>query len=192
MNAPKYILRINEAVFMPVERNKIKYAIKIFVWVIVAVIILSSLIFQDNMFSELSWMSRAFLICLAVGFGFYGNKTELTPSHMELQFFNDYVVVYRPNRYYSRRVTRKEIIKINYCDISRCVLKTQAQRIHIYCGGVSTFFKLKSNGTFPQSPTEVRNFAEGLVYFDISFIKDVDIVKEIETHSPIKVIVENS
>jgi len=88
MNNANYILKTNEAVLMPTEVNKGKNIMKVCVWVIISIIVLASLIFQENLFDELSWSIKMFLIVLVVGFGFYGGKKEYTASPMELQFYS--------------------------------------------------------------------------------------------------------
>ena len=76
METPNYILKTNEAVLVPTSQESGYKFLKIGVWCVVAVIILGSLIFQDNLFSKLSWTARIFLIVLAVGVTFIGGKKE--------------------------------------------------------------------------------------------------------------------
>lgn len=40
---------------------------------------------------------------------------------MELQFFDDYLVLYLPKRYYGKHLTRMQINKMKYSDITKCV-----------------------------------------------------------------------
>ena len=192
MNNANYILKTNEAVLMPTEVNKGKNIMKVCVWVIISIIVLASFIFQENLFDELSWPIKMFLIVLVVGFGFYGGKKEYTASPMELQFYDDCIVLYLPKRYYSNRVTRKQINKMKYADISKCVYKTRSKRIHIYGDGQSIWYNYKKDGSLPSKPTKERTFTQGLIYFNIQLATDVDFKKEIEEHSPIQVIMENS
>ena len=190
MDKPNYVLKINEAVLMPKEVSRGKRILKTCVWIIVGIIVLGSFIFQDNLLAELSWPSKIFLIVLAIGFGFYGDKKEYTPSPMELQFFDDYLVLYLPKRYYSNRVTRKEINTMKYADITKCVYKSKSNRIHLYGNGTSVWYNYK-NGTLPEKPTENRTFTQGLIYFNTSLAPEVDFVGEIERNSPLRVIIEN-
>ena len=192
MDKPGYVLKFNEAVLMPTgEKNNFTF-IKVGVWVIVCVLILGSFIFHDNLFSELSWTARVLLILLAVGVAFLHPKKKYTPSPIEIQFYDNYLVIYLPKRYYNRRVTRMEINRMNYTEITKCVIKTQSRRVHIYGGGTSTWFNYKPDGSLPQSPTQVRNYAAGMIYFNVQFSTNIDFKTEIESHSPIEVIVENS
>ena len=191
MDKPNYVLKTNEAVLMPIENNNTANIIKICVWIIVGIIVLGSILFQENLFSELSWTARIMLIVVAVGFGFYDGKKEYCPSPMELQFYDEYLVLYLPKRYYSKRVTRKQINTMKYADISKCAFKAKSNRIHIYGNGTSVWYNYKKDGSLPENPTESRTFTQGLIYFNTSLASDVDFIREIETNSPLHVVVEN-
>ena len=191
MEKPNYVLKTNEAVLMPVNQGNGLLVFKICVWIIVALTILGSIVFQDNLFLELSWTSRIFLIILVIGVTLYGGKKEDFPSPMELQFFDDYLVFYQPKRYYSKHVTRMEIGKMKYSDITKCAYKTRSQRIHIYGDGTAIWYNYRKDGTLPDKPTKINNFKEGLFYFDIRLAPEIDFKKEIEMHSPLQVVLEN-
>lgn len=191
MEKPNYVLRTNEAVLMPVNQGNGLLVFKICVWIVVALTVLGSIVFQDNLFSELSWTSRIFLIILVIGVTLYGGKKEYFPSPMELQFFDDYLVFYLPKRYYGKHSIGMQIDKMKYSDITKCVYKTRSQRIHIYGDGTATWYNYRKDGTLPDKPTERRNFKEGLIYFDIRLAPEIDFKKEIEMHSPLQVILEN-
>lgn len=184
MEKPNYVLKTNEAVLMPTNQGNGLLVFKICVWIIVALIILDSLVFQDNLFLELSWTASIFLIILVIGVTFYGGKKECFPSPMELQFFDDYLVLYLPKRYYGKHLTRMQINKMKYSDITKCVYKTCSQRIHIYGDGTSIWYNYRKNGTLPKKPTERRNFKEGLIYFNISLAPEIDFKKEISDIQP--------
>ena len=55
MEKPNYVLRTNEAVLMPVNQGNGLLVFKICVWIVVALTVLGSIVFQDNLFSELSF-----------------------------------------------------------------------------------------------------------------------------------------
>lgn len=123
MDNLKYVLKTNEVVLMPTENNKGKRIMKKAVWMIICIIVLGSIIFRDNLFMELSWSTRIFLILLVIGFGFYDGKSDYQRSPMELRFYEDYLEFYLEKRYYSERVTRKQINTMKYSEISKCVYK---------------------------------------------------------------------
>ena len=117
MEEAKYILRANEAVLMPVNENKWISLLKKCIYCIIAVLIIGSFIFHDNLFFELTWTSRIILISLTVWISSLGSKSKDVPSPMELQFFDDYLIFYLPKRYYSKKTTIKSITKMYYKDI---------------------------------------------------------------------------
>lgn len=192
MNKPNYVLKTNEAVLIPQNTTALQRMIKIGVLIIVAIIIVGSFVFHDNLFSEMSWTARILLIVLAVGIGFWGGKKVDTPSQMELQFYDDFLVFYLPKRYYSKTITRKQINTLKFSEISKCVYMARSCRIQIYGNGTSVWYNYKKNGELPDNPTENRQFTDGMIYFSTRCATDIDFKKEIEEHSPIKVIVENS
>lgn len=191
MDTPEYIIRTYEAVLMPIEVNKGKHAIKVCIWVVIALIIIGSLIFQDNLFAEFSWPIKLLLIVLVIVFGFYSGEKDYVPSPMELQFFEDKLVLYLPKRYYTSRITRKQINTMKYADISKCVYNAKSRRIYIYGNGQSIWYNYKKDGSLPSNPTEERSFTRGMIYFNTRLATEIDFIKEIEGHSPIQVIIEN-
>lgn len=192
MDSPQYVIKTNEAVLVPTKQSNGFIFLKTGVWIVVGIIVIGSLLFQENLFLELSWTTRVLLIVLALGVTFLGGKKEYMPSPMELQFFEDRLVLYLPKRYYSKKVTRMEINEMKYSEISKCVFKTSSKRIHLYGNGTSTWYNYKSDGTLSQEPTQVRNYTAGLIYFNTQLATDVNFITEIESHSPVKVIIENS
>lgn len=190
MEKPNYVIKTNEAVLMPVNNGPVYNVLKVGVWCVAVTILVGSLVFRENLFAELSWSTRVLLIVLAIGVGVAG-KTEYVPSPMELQFFDEYLVLYLPKRYYSKRVTRMEINQMRYDEITKCVYKAKSKRIHLYGSGCSTWYNYNRRGELPVKPTKVNHYTDGLIYFNVSLAPEVDFKAEIEKHSPLQVIIEN-
>lgn len=188
---PNYVLKINEAVLVPKDTNKGILIIKIAVWIIVGMIVLGSLILQDNLLVEITWTTRMLLIAVAIGMMFVGVKKENVPSPIELQFYDDHLVVFRPKRYYSKNVIRMEINKMMYTDIKKCVYKAQSKRVHIYGNILAKWYNYDSNGNVSQTPTYDRFVTDALCYFSTRCAVGVDFKQIIETYSPVKVTVED-
>ena len=90
---PNYIIRTNEAVLFPKEQSGGIVYLKIGVIVVVVVIIVGSLLFQQNLFAELSWTPRIILITLVLTILTMNGGKEYGPSPMELQFYDEYLVL---------------------------------------------------------------------------------------------------
>lgn len=190
MNKPNYILKTNEAVLVSKD-SKALVAIKVAVWIIIAVMVFGSLFFQENLFAEITWSTRILLIVIAIGVMFYGGKKENVASPIEIQFFDDHLIVYRPKRYYSKKVTRMEINKMMYSGIKRCVFKARSRRIHIYGDVHATWYNFDAQGIIAQTPSYDRIVTDTLCYFSTRCATDVDFKKVIEEHSSVIVTVED-
>lgn len=189
--SPNYILKFNET-----DRKKIKdsnYFIKKAVVVIIGIIVITSIIFGDNLFLELSWTARILLIAIAVGVLFTG-KTEDSPSPAELRFYNDYLVLFLHKKYYSERNIRQEYLEMKYSDITKVkyLPNTSDKRFQIYGNGHSLCYKIKKDGNLSKQPSIDKLFQEGMIYFSTNLNQNIDFIKEIEEHSPLKVEIDNT
>ena len=184
-NQPNYVLKFNESVRKTVKDTN--YKIKMAVLIIIGIIIVGSLIFQDNLFTELGWTARIILISLFIGTLFTG-KTEKIKSPIEIRFYDDYLVVYREKRFYSKKVSRMEYNQFFYKDITSCEYNVNVKRIDIVGKINATWYDYNKDGNIPQNPTYNRTVDGGICYFYTDLEPELDIIKEIEEHSSVKVI----
>lgn len=178
--SPKYLLKFDELVTKTVKDTY--YKIKMAVLIIVGIIIVGSLIFQDNLFTELGWTARIILLSLFIGTLFTG-KTEKINSPIEIRFYDDHLVIYRKKRFYSKKVSRMEYNKFFYKDITSCEYNTKVKRFDIVGKISATWYNYNKDGSLSLDPTYNRIIDGGICYF----YTDLDITKEIEKHSPIKI-----
>jgi hypothetical protein len=185
---PNYILKFNEGILVPKNENyaKIKKAIII----LIVIIVLGSIFFQENLFSEFPWTTKVLFISMAIGV-LISNNSKRVPFAIEIHFFNDYLLIYREKLYYSKKISRKRYDKFLYKDIHECVYRKTTQRINIYGIDEATWYNYKKDGSLPNRPT-LHKTVDSIVFFNTSQEPNIDFVEEIETHSPIKVIIENS
>jgi hypothetical protein len=191
LEKPNYVLKANEGVLVPKNDNPGLGILKKAVWIIVGVVILGSIIFQENLFSELSWSAQVLLVVFALGLTFTGGNKRV-PSPFEVWFYDDYLIVYREKHYYSRKVSKKEYNKFLYKDIEKIEHRTVTERIGIYGKIEAIWYDYKKDGSLPEKPTYHKTTDRGLCYFYTSADPEVDFVAEIEKHSPIKINVENN
>lgn len=188
----KYVLKIDEAVLVPVKPSKIPAVVRKGVLAVWAAILLFSLLLGENLLGEMNGVMVVWLIGLSLAVLLYSPKKEYKPSEMELQLYDDKLILYRPQRYYDESTTRREFCEMKYSDITECLFKTRSGRIHIYGDGVTTWYNMKKDGTFPEKPSKVKRYKKGLVFFSTKCATDIDFVKEIEGHSPLRVSIENN
>lgn len=191
MDSPKYIIKTHETVSMPTGNNQPFAALRIVVWVIIAVIILGSFVFGDNLFSELSWTARMILIALAIGISFWGPKSEPVASPLEIRFYNDYLVVFREKRYYSRKVSRKEYNKFFYSDISKIEYDYRIKRLDFIGKIDAMWFNYNKDGSVPQNPSYHRIVDGGICYFYVNGNDADTILKCLEEYTAKQPIVQH-
>lgn len=184
---PNYVLKFNETVLKTVK--DINYKIKKAVMIIVGIIILASIIFQNNFFSDLNWITKIMLLSLVLGVMFTG-KNEKIKSPIEIKFYDDYLLVYREKRYYTDRVSRKEYNKFLYKDITECDYNNNTKRFDIIGKIEAIWYDYNKNGTIPNNPTYNRVVDGGICYFYTDLEPELDIVKQFEEHSQIKVTIK--
>ncbi|GGA79709.1 hypothetical protein [Ornithinibacillus halotolerans] len=185
---PNYILKANEGVIVPKNDNFSK--LKKVVWIIVGLVIIGSFIFQENIFSELTWSARIMLIVLAIGVSFAGGN-KMVPSPFEIQFYDDYLIVYREKHYYSKKHFKKEYNKFCYKDIKEFKYRTVSKKMNIIGVGEFTWYNYNQDGTLPEKPSFHKK-GSGITWFYTSEAPEVDFVAEIEKNSPIKVSLNES
>lgn len=190
MEHPDYVLRAEEAVLVPKKDTEILVKLKPAVWIVIGIIIILSFIFGDNIYKELSWTARGLLVALAMGI-FFVNSDERVPSPFEIWFYGDYLVIYREKHYYSRKVTRKEYDKFYYKDIKQCQFRTVTQRINFYGIVEGIWYNYRKDGTLPLEPTYHKT-TDSIRYFYTMYAKNIDFVREIEAHSPVRVEIQNN
>jgi len=186
-----YILRTNEVVWTPKKDMNILAKMKPVILAIVLVLIAGSIIFKDNLLSEMNWTARVLLGVLFVR-TIIEKRTEETPSPIELQFFSDRLVVFREKRYISKKVQRKEWYTILYNDVSRCILRSNSEKLCIYCNYDAVCFTYRPDGSLSEKPSYQKHVDEGLCFFYTTFAKDVNFVQEFEEHSPLRVVIEET
>lgn len=191
MDSPKYVIKTHETVSMPTGNNQPFATLRIVVWVIIAVIILGSFVFGDNLFSELSWTARMILIALAIGISFGGPKSEPVASPLEIRFYSDYLVVFREKRYYSRKVSRKEYNKFFYSDISKIECDYRTKRLDFIGKIDAMWFNYNKDGSVPQNPSYHRIVDGGICYFYVNGNDADTILKCLEEYTAKQPIVQH-
>ena len=188
---PNYVLKFNET-----DSRKVKdrnYYIKKTVVIISAIIVIFSIIFGENLFLELSWTARILLIAIALGILFTGKKEDV-PSPAELRFYDDYLLLFLERKYYSERSIKQEYLKMKYSDITKVkyLPNTSNKRFQIYGNGHSLHYDLKKDGNISKKASRDKMFEKGMIYFSTNLNQNIDFIKEIEEHSPLKVEIDNT
>ena len=186
MPDPNHIIYMKESVLLPNKSTGPMFAVKIAVWTIVAILLATSLILGENMFAQLSITTGGLLVALLIGTLPIGHERIELPSPMELQFYDTYMVLYRPKRRYATGVVRREFNLMYYSDITSCVYKVNTRTMRIFGTVHATWYNFNAEGAMSQTPTYQRTVKNAGLIFSI-LAGDKDPVAEIEEYSPIRV-----
>lgn len=187
MKEPNYILKATEAILTPIE-SKTGWMKKA-VLVIAGIIVVASILFGENIFMEMSVTPRILLIGLVI-WSFTGKESKWIPSEFEIRFYDEYLEVYREKRYTTKALYRKCCDTIYYKDVKKCHFRKKTSQI-IFFGYMRCLrYNYTSDGSVENTPV-LDKYVDTNCYF-YTGLSDVDFIKEIEEHSPIKVEIRNS
>ncbi len=119
-------------------------------------------------------------------------ELERKASPFEIRFYDDYMVIYREKYICLPNNPTMDFKKFYFRDIKECVYRLKANKIDIFGTFEGIQYEYQPDGTLPEMPTYHKTVKNGIWMIYIGFDPDTDIVQEIEAHSPIKVIAENS
>ena len=190
METPTYILKTDESAWAPKQNSKQVVIARKAVRIILVVLLIGSLVFQDNLFAEMSLMPKVLLISLFLGTCFVKTR-ERVAKPFEIRFYDDHLVLYRENRYYNPKLSRMEFDKFMYKDIEKIVYRTITHRINIYGIVEGKWYNYNKDGSLPEKPSYHKT-TDSFSYFYTNEAPEVDFVALFEKYTPIKVtIVDN-
>ena len=96
--------------------------------------------------------TRACLIILLAVIMYTVRSTERQPVPFQIEFYNEYMIIYWEKKYYDRRLQRKEYEKYFYSDITNMSYVRDTNRINIYGKSEWTFWNYRKDGTIPDTP----------------------------------------
>lgn len=190
MDKPNYILKFNDSMMVPKNETLIKDIAKVLLLIFGIVLLLAIIIFGFGVWKELpgiTWIG----VFGAFGVLWQQGGYVKRPAPCELWFYDDYLVHHYEKLYYNKKCIRKEYSKFYYKDIKRCLYRTIVNKIVIYGMVEVTYYKYDKNGNIKEKPCHHQKL-DGMGYFYTIFEPNIDFVKEIESHCPIKVEYEES
>lgn len=183
MDQPHYVLKSMENMREPKDQ-RVTTAKNISL-TIIAVALLGSLIFKIDVFGLPSSSGRMMLVVLFVIIVFH-QTMHFVPYPIELRFYDDRIIIIRDHIYYSKKLTRKEVYVFRYAEVERCEFNKSSNLLTIVGQVYVEWYPYNKAGVPPQIPSTTRT-CDGICFFYTHADPNVDFVKEIEEHSPIKI-----
>lgn len=185
MEKPNYVLKFNEGNMVPKNESIVRTILKGIMVFALIILIIGSVLSGSFLFFEMS-LSAKICLFMAIGYLIKTGGHVRKPSPCELWFYDDYLILYRPKVYYSKNNIRQEWYKYNYKDIKKCEYRTKVKKINLYGVYMGVIRNYKKDGSLNPEPSYERT-VDSICRFYTVFEPKIDFVKEIETHSPIKI-----
>ena len=186
METPRYVLKVNEGIVITDPNKMILALSRYMLWFVAGAILIGSIILKSNLLSELSLTSKI-LLALMLVYSITWKTKKAISLPLELRFYNEYLVIYREKIYHSAtKVIHKEINTVRYDDVKICEHNAKTNRISIIGKYHFTWYNYDRSGVVSQTANRDSIIDNALVSF-VVMDNDINITKEIENHSPIKV-----
>lgn len=189
MENPIFVLRTNESAWAPTQNAKQVVFAKNAVRVIFVILLLGSFVFGDNLFGELSLTAKALLIALFLGTCFIKTR-EKVAKPFEIRFYDDHLVLYRENRYYSPKLSRMEFDKFLYKDIKKILYRPETHRLNIYGIVEGKWYNYNKDGSLPEKPSYHKT-TDSFSYFYTNESPEIDFVALFEKYTSVKVTIQD-
>lgn len=190
MKDPIYVLKANESAWAPKQNSKHIVLVRNAVRIILVVLLVGSLLFQDNLFAEMSFMPKVLLVALFFGTCFVKTR-EKVAKPFEISFFDDHLVLYREKRYYNPKLSCMEFYSFMYKDIKKILYRPETKRLNIYGLVEIKRYDYNKDGSL-QEKTSYHKTTDSFAYFYTNEAPEIDFVAVFEKYTPIKVTIENN
>lgn len=182
MNKPNHILKTFESIKVSVnpQGDKIKKAVAI----VCIVLFVGSFLLGDNLLGELSFMPRILLVGLVIGCLFSGKKEE-RKFPIEIHFYDDMIEVHRMEVHYSNGKVKRELHRFFLANNPQVTYDYRNKYLTIKGMAHGEWYLYSKKGELASKPERVSD-TNGICYFYVAD-GNVDVVREIEEHSTLKV-----
>lgn len=188
MEEPKYVIRSNETMLYGEYRTPFDKVVRQGIYAIVGIMILFKLIFGFDLYGELSSLPRMMLGLSIVYTLLYGKKNMDHVSPLEIQIYQEYLVIYEEKRFYRKALTRKNICKMYYKDITSIEFDAPMNRMYFFGSMDITWYDYNKDNTLPDVPTQHKYVEDTLWHFRLYEQDGESIISSLKEYASINVI----
>lgn len=189
MNKAKYILKINEGVLVPKTNKNSTDIVRKIVIAISVILVFSWFVFKESIYSELSIFTKIFFLTLFFKYVILTSGGVDVPSPMEIIFYDEHFLVYRPRIWRGKNCIRRESDTIRYDQVTMIKYVSSSRRFHIYGTFSGKYYKYKKDNTLDDIPCYDKVVKDGMVFFSTRCTDEDDahILEVLRTFMPSKI-----
>ena len=188
MEEPNYVLKMKTAWPVSKQERWFKF-VKYTVIALVVLMIVSAIFLDFNLFGEMSLISKILFIGLII-FVIFHRADDFIPAPVEIRFYNDHLVVDFVKHFYNEKDIRREVNTFYYDESTKVTNQIDGKRLFILGNLKREDYRYLPDGSLEETPFKTKEANGGAIYISYRFSMDVDLTKEIETHSPLIVVIE--
>lgn len=168
------------------EKWALRVKIRNAYFIILLLIFVFSLVFGESLSLEMGWTYKIILIAIGVGLCNTGGYKRI-PSDIEIQFFDDYMIVNRPKMFYNPKKASRETTKCYYTDIKNMEYRTNTKRLNINAKYEGIYYNYK-NDVLEEKPCYHKT-VDALIWFYPEETYETEIIEILEkyTHKKINI-----
>lgn len=188
---PNYILQFEDSQSITIDNGGIWGIIQKICLCMILILVIASLLLRENLFGEMTGYTIAGFVVIWILCSMK-KKTKWVTFPIEIRFYNDCLIVIRDHVPYDNgKKSRMEWDQMMYDDVKLVRWRLKAKRVMIEgkVHGIWTWYDENGNLTERKKYDKVTDSA---IIFDTHNMGDIDLAKEFETHSPLKVEVANT
>lgn len=183
-------LELAEAVYMEMDGYKSLRIFKVILLVILALLMLGTVVFNNSLLNELSFMAQMLLYSSILFAILAGDRLMLVPSKLELNVFEDHLVLTRNNRPVNKTKFQKEVHTIYFKDLVNCVYKSKSNQM-VLQGVIHTLiYDYNKDGSLKSSPS-VNKTETTQLYINFKFEENFEFTRDIAQLIPITFKIES-
>lgn len=190
MEEPNYILKCNNKSIIETNYHPLLRFARICNWLAFFAYCVYHGIYQvfvnGGSFKSLFTANGYFFFVFLIMAYFLRQKLMFFPSPVEIQFYEDYLIIYEESEYLDRKHRRCTYNIMKYKNIKECTWNYKGDKL--YFGGWLDFitYDYNADGTLQTQPSRNKSLDAAAV-IRTCFSREINFKKEIEAHSPIKV-----
>lgn len=159
---------------------------KVALLILIAIPLLFQLVFGESLMANLStsakFMYYGLLISLAGKIFFHGDRSDRIPSALRIEFYEDYIVLYREKRAYSTWDVRRECAVITYDDNFKIQYSEKNYKVTVHGTTTLTQQWYRKDGTLKERVRKIG--PTQLFWYFYTYLDDRDILGLLEKYTP--------
>lgn len=170
MNDSKKIINSTFTKITREYKRKSDRIIRYTVLSIIGIFFFTKVFFALDLYQDLSSLPKMLLGLLLVESLLFGKESKDHTSPFSIEIFDEYFLITESQRYYSKKVTKKNIIRFEKDQLDKVEYDLVTKRLFFWGSFEITIFDFNEDGTIPKEPTSI--IVQNKSYWNLRLFND--------------------